>query len=255
MTPTGRDHGPRRTIAPPQRAPGGTRTGDLLFRSQCPESEKARVLGSGSVNMGMGSPGRPKQTPVLTDAERETLQRWERRPKGTQSLAVRSKIVLSAATGVTDAVIAQDLGVNAATVRKWRTRFVARRLDGLVDEPRPGAPRTVTDEHVEAVIVKTLDETPVDATHWSTRSMAKATGMTQSTVSRMWRAFGLKPHLTETFKLSNDPLLIARVPTRRGGVVGAAAVGVEDGGHGGGLPVAPRSGCCGCRGVRRLRAG
>ena len=101
--------------------------------------------------------------------------------------------------------------MNQATVRKWRTRFVSRRLDGLSDDPRPGAPRTVTDEDVERVIVKTLEETPADATHWSTRSLARATGMSQSAVSRIWRAFGLKPHLTETFKLSPDPQFIEKV--------------------------------------------
>jgi transposase len=101
--------------------------------------------------------------------------------------------------------------VNQATVRKWRTRFVSRRLDGLSDDPRPGAPRTVTDDDVERVIVKTLEETPADATHWSTRSLARATGMSQSAVSRIWRAFGLKPHLTETFKLSPDPQFIEKV--------------------------------------------
>ena len=108
---------------------------------------------------------------------------------------------------------------------KWRARFIAERLEGLHDEPRPGAPRTVGDDAVEAVIVKTLEETPSDATHWSTRSMAKATGMSQSAVSRIWRAFGLKPHLTETFKLSPDPLFVDKVrdvvglyitPPRRG---------------------------------------
>ena len=101
--------------------------------------------------------------------------------------------------------------MNQATVRKWRTRFVSRRLDGLSDDPRPGAPRTVTDEDVERVIVKTLEETPADATHWSTRSLARATGMSQSAVSRIWRAFGLKPHLTENFKLSPDPQFIEKV--------------------------------------------
>jgi transposase len=107
--------------------------------------------------------------------------------------------------------VAERLGVNQATVRKWRTRFIARRLEGLSDEPRPGAPRTITDDDVERVIVKTLEETPPDATHWSTRSMAKATGMSQSTVSRIWRAFGLKPHQTETFKLSPDPQFVEKV--------------------------------------------
>jgi len=148
---------------------------------------------------------------VLSDEERETLERWARRPKSAQSLALRCRIVLTAATGVTNNEVAEGLGVHPATVSKWRRRFVERRLDGLSDEPRPGAPRTITDEQVEAVIVKTLEETPVDATHWSTRSMAKATGMSQSAISRIWRAFGLKPHLTETFKLSTDPQFIDKV--------------------------------------------
>ena len=148
---------------------------------------------------------------MLSDEERETLERWARRPKSAQSLALRCRIVLTAATGVTNNEVAEGLGVHPATVSKWRRRFVERRLDGLSDEPRPGAPRTITDEQVEAVIVKTLEETPVDATHWSTRSMAKATGMSQSAISRIWRAFGLKPHLTETFKLSTDPQFIDKV--------------------------------------------
>src|SRR5665213_3556194 len=155
--------------------------------------------------------GRPKKLLVLTDDERETLERWERRPKSPQSLALRSKIVLACAEGPTNREVAARLGVAEATVGKWRSRFVAKRLDGLVDEARPGSPRTVTDDAVEAVIVKTLQEKPDDATHWSTRSMAKTTGMSQSAISRIWRAFGLKPHLVDTFKLSSDPLFIDKV--------------------------------------------
>jgi transposase len=126
-------------------------------------------------------------------------------------LALRCRIVLACAEGTPNYLVAKRLGVNQATVRKWRTRFVNRRLEGLADEPRPGAPRTITDDDVERVIVKTLEETPGDATHWSTRSLAKATGMSQSAVSRIWRAFGLKPHLTESFKLSPDPQFIEKV--------------------------------------------
>ncbi len=148
---------------------------------------------------------------MLTDDERETLERWARRPNSAQALALRCRIVLACAEGVPNYQVAERLGVNQATVRKWRTRFVARRLEGLADEPRPGAPRTITDDDVERVIVKTLEESPVDATHWSTRSLAKATGMSQSAVSRIWRAFGLKPHLTETFKLSPDPQFVEKV--------------------------------------------
>ncbi|MGO9322481.1 MAG: helix-turn-helix domain-containing protein, partial [Solirubrobacteraceae bacterium] len=143
---------------------------------------------------------------VLSDDERETLERWARRPKSAQALALRCRIVLACADGGHVYEVAERLGLDEHTVGKWRRRFLAHRLDGLYDEPRPGTPRTISDDEVEAVIVKTLEETPVDATHWSTRSMAKATGMSQSAVSRIWRAFGLKPHLVDTFKLSPDPL-------------------------------------------------
>jgi transposase len=159
----------------------------------------------------MARPGISAQEVVLTDDERETLERWARRPKSAQGLALRCRIVLASADGGTNIAIAGQLGVDRATVRKWRNRFVEQRLDGLHDEPRPGAPRTVGDDAVELVIVKTLEETPTDATHWSTRSMASATGMSQSAVSRIWRAFGLKPHLVDTFKLSPDPLFVEKV--------------------------------------------
>jgi len=148
---------------------------------------------------------------VLSDDERATLQRWARRPKSAQALALRCRIVLECATGCTNTAVAGRLGVSYPTVSKWRRRFIEDRLEGLHDEPRPGAPRSIGDDDVEAVIVKTLEETPVDATHWSTRSMAHATGMSQSTISRMWRAFGLKPHLVESFKLSPDPLFVEKV--------------------------------------------
>src|ERR687892_121633 len=148
---------------------------------------------------------------VITEDEREVLERWARRPKSAQVLALRCRIVLAAAEGHKSIDIAADLGCSRATVGKWRTRFAEHRLDGLHDEPRPGAPRTITDEDVERVIVKTLEETPTDATHWSTRSMAKATGMSQSAISRIWRAFGLKPHAVEHFKLSPDPQFVDKV--------------------------------------------
>jgi transposase len=148
---------------------------------------------------------------VLSDDERETLSRWARRRTSAQALALRCRIVLACADGLTNQQVAARLSVNQATVSKWRARFVTRRLDGLHDEPRPGTPRTITDDDVEAMIVKTLEATPRDATHWSTRSMADATGMSQSAVSRIWRAFGLKPHLVETFKLSPDPQFIEKV--------------------------------------------
>ena len=138
----------------------------------------------------MSERGRPKQPLILTDEERATLERWARRPKSPQSLALRSKIVLACVEpGVTNQAVAAALRVNQVTVGKWRSRFILKRLDGLVDEPRPGSPRTVSDEDVEAVIVKTLQEKPNDATHWSTRSMARTTGMSQSAISRIWRAF------------------------------------------------------------------
>jgi transposase len=148
---------------------------------------------------------------VLSDDERDTLERWARRPKSAQALAFRCRIVLACAEGGHVVEVAERLGVDVHTVGKWRRRFLASRLEGLHDEPRPGAPRTISDDDVEAVIVRTLEETPVDATHWSTRSMAKATGMSQSAVSRIWRAFGLKPHLVDTFKLSPDPFFVDKV--------------------------------------------
>lgn len=159
----------------------------------------------------MAERGRPKAALELTGEERATLQRWARRPKSLQALALRSRIVLACAEGLSNTVVAQQLGVNKVTVGKWRARFVEHRLEGLSDEPRPGAPRTVTDERVEAVIVKTLESRPAHATQWSTRSMAEAMGMSQTAVSRIWRAFGLKPHKQETFKLSTDAQFVEKV--------------------------------------------
>ena len=159
----------------------------------------------------MARTGRPTAPIVLTDDEREVLERWARRPKSAQALALRCRIVLFAADGLFNQDIAARLGVHPTTVGKWRARFAQSGLDGLHDEPRPGKPRTVSDEDVERVVVKTLEETPVDATHWSTRSMAKATGMSQPTVSRIWKAFGLKPHLVDEFKVSPDPQFIDKV--------------------------------------------
>ncbi|MCR6490870.1 IS630 family transposase [Amycolatopsis sp. OK19-0408] len=155
----------------------------------------------------------PKLPPlVLSDEERETLLRWSRRPTTAQALALRSRIVLRCADGGSNSEVADEFGVKRHTVAKWRSRFVADGLEGLSDEPRAGAPRTVTDERVEAVIVKTLEQSPPDQdTHWSTRSMAAATGMSQSTVSRIWRAFGLKPHQVQTWKLSRDPQFVEKV--------------------------------------------
>lgn len=155
--------------------------------------------------------GRPLTELTLQGEERETLTRWAGRPKTAQALALRARIVLAAAEGRSNEAIATELAVTARTVGKWRRRFRRSGPDGLLDEPRPGAPRTITDEQVEAVIVKTLEEKPTDATHWSTRSMARAMGMSQSSIGRIWRAFGLKPHLVESFKLSTDPLFVEKV--------------------------------------------
>ncbi|MDQ3769252.1 MAG: IS630 family transposase [Actinomycetota bacterium] len=148
---------------------------------------------------------------VLSDEEREQLEAWARRRKSAQALAQRSRIVLAAATGVKNTEIAERLTVTRGMAAKWRTRFAEHRLDGLVDEPRPGRPRTVADAQVEEVIVKTLESTPKDATHWSTRSMAAEVGLSQTAVSRIWRAFGLQPHRQETWKLSRDPQFVAKV--------------------------------------------
>ena len=159
----------------------------------------------------MGTLGRPTVAIDLSETEGETLERWARRPKSAQALALRCRIVLLAAEGKANNQIATELGCDRNTVGKWRRRFSEHRLDGLQDEPRPGKPRTITNADVERVLVKTLEEAPRDATHWSTRSMAQAAGMSQTAVSRIWRAFGLKPQLTEHFKLSTDPQFIDKV--------------------------------------------
>src|SRR3954467_8889877 len=147
----------------------------------------------------------------LTDDERVQLESWARRRTSAQALALRSRIVLLAADGRNNTEIAERLGVHRPMVRKWRGRFAERRLAGLTDGRRPGRPRTVTDAQVEEVIVKTLETTPTDATHWSTRSMAREVGLTQSAVLRIWQAFGLQPHRQQTWKLSKDPQFIAKV--------------------------------------------
>jgi len=148
---------------------------------------------------------------VLSDDERAQLVAWSRRTKSANGLAVRSRIVLAAADGLGNTAIAHELGIAVGSARKWRSRFLAFRLDGLTDEPRPGRPRTVVDEQVEAVIRRTLETTPRDATHWSTRSLAAELGLSQSAVSRIWRAFGLAPHRQDAWKLSKDPLFIDKV--------------------------------------------
>lgn len=148
---------------------------------------------------------------VLSDEERSVLTGWARRRKTAQALALRARIVLRCAQGDSIGEVAAEVGTSRNTVSKWRSRFVADRLEGLSDEPRPGRPRVITDDKVDEVITKTLEETPGRDTHWSTRSMASATGMSQSAVSRIWRAFGLKPHAIETWKLSTDPLFVDKV--------------------------------------------
>jgi transposase len=155
--------------------------------------------------------GRPKAVLELSGDERDQLVRWSRRAKSAQSLALRSKIVLACGRGLDNKQVAAELGVVPATVGKWRRRFVDKRLDGLLDEPRPGGPRSISDEQIEAVIVATLERTPKDATHWSRASMAAETGLSRSTIGRIWREFRLKPHLVERFKLSSDPLFIEKV--------------------------------------------
>ncbi|MEN8377109.1 MAG: IS630 family transposase [Gemmatimonadota bacterium] len=148
---------------------------------------------------------------VLSAAERSELTALTRRRKTAQALALRARIVLLCAEGAQNKEVAARLGVDAMTVGKWRRRFVERRMDGLHDAPRSGAPRTIDDARIEAVIVRTLETTPPGATHWSSRGMAKASGLSVSTVQRIWRAFGLQPHRTESFKLSTDPRFVEKV--------------------------------------------
>ena len=170
----------------------------------------------------MGDRGPRLPELVLTCAERETLQGWARRPKTAQALALRARIVLACASGKSNMDVSRELRVSPPTVTKWRRRFVSDRLEGLSDEPRAGAPRTITDQQVEQVITKTLEESPPKGdTHWSTRSMAAAVGMSQTAISRIWRAFELKPHLIQTWKLSTDPEFVGKVrfPRDAGGLV------------------------------------
>jgi transposase len=155
--------------------------------------------------------GRPKIALILTNDERRRLDSLAHRSRSAPQVARRARIILACAEGTDSNVVARRLHVTPATVCKWRGRFIKRRLDGLYDEPRPGAKRTITDDQVEQVIVRTLETTPRGATHWSTREMAKAVGLSHMAISRIWRTFGLQPHRSETFKLSNDPLLVEKV--------------------------------------------
>lgn len=155
--------------------------------------------------------GRPVPPLNLKEEENKILEQWTRRSKTAQALALRARIVLGCGAGKTSTTVAQELRICRPTVGKWRRRFLERGLDGLLDEPRPGAPRSIIDEDIERVLTLTLESQPRDATHWSTRSMAEHSGLSRSTINRIWRAFGLQPHRTETFKLSSDPLFIEKV--------------------------------------------
>lgn len=155
--------------------------------------------------------GRPPVRVLVSPSERTTLEQWARRRTTAQGLAQRARIILGCAAGQSTPVVAAQLGITRQTVGRWRQRFLDRRLDGLVDEPRPGAPRRIGDAQIERMIADTLETTPRDATQWSTRSFAKQAGVSHSTIGRLWRAFGLQPHRSETFKLSRDPLFIEKV--------------------------------------------
>jgi len=155
--------------------------------------------------------GRPKVALILTDEERVRLDSLAHRSRTAPQVARRARIILACAEGHDNKAVAKRLRMSPTTVWKWRGRFLRERLDGLYDEPRPGAPRQITDEQIEQVIVRTLEQTPRGETHWSSRGMAKASGLGRTTVQQIWRAFGLQPHRTDTFKVSTDPLLIEKV--------------------------------------------
>lgn len=159
----------------------------------------------------MAKRGRPPVRVIISPRERTTLEQWARRRTTAQGLAQRASIILLCAAGHSTPVVAAELRITRQTVGRWRGRFLAKRLDGLIDEPRPGAPRRITDAQVEQVIIDTLETKPADATHWSTRTLAKRTELSHSTIGRIWRAFGLQPHRSATFKLSRDPLFVDEV--------------------------------------------
>src|ERR1700738_3263828 len=159
----------------------------------------------------MAKRGRPTVRVTISPSERTTLEQWARRRTTAQGLAQRAQIVLACASGRSNSEIATELRMTRQTVGRWRRRFVEKRLEGLADEPRPGTPRRLTDTQVEHVIIDTLEKTPRDATHWSTRTLAKELALSHATIGRIWRAFGLQPHRSETFKLSRDPLFIDKV--------------------------------------------
>ena len=155
--------------------------------------------------------GRRKAELELTSQESEALERLSRRSRSAPHQAFRAKVVLQCAAGLTNSKVATTMRTTRSTVGKWRSRFVEQRMDGLYDEPRPGVTRTITDDRVEEIVTKTLESTPKGRTHWSTRSMAQHVGLSHSTIGRIWRAFGLQPHRSESFRLSQDPLLVEKV--------------------------------------------
>ena len=159
----------------------------------------------------MAKTGRPKAELVLSDDERAQLERWARRAKSSQALALRCRIVLACADGLNNQQVAEQLGCHQVTVGKWRSRFVVARLSGLHDEDRPGRPTSIEAEQVEDVVVATLETTPANATHWTRAKMAERTGLSRSTIGRIWKAFNLRPHRADGFKLSNDPLFVEKV--------------------------------------------
>jgi transposase len=156
--------------------------------------------------------GRPTPALVLTNEERDALRTWTRQSKCPQALALRARVILLCADGLSNTETAAELHITIQTVGKWRQRFIDRRLSGLLDEPRPGTPRRLSQADVDRVLGLTLETVPSKTTHWSTRSLAAASGLSRASVHRIWRAFSLQPHRTETFKLLRDSLLIDKSP-------------------------------------------